>query len=284
MCISFLQLHPREANENLGVLLMEFLDLYGRKFNYLKTGISIKSGRYMPKEELQRDMVDGHRPSLLCIEDPLTPGNDIGRSSYGALQVQQAFAYAYISLLNPASPILNGTNDCTKHSILGRIVRVTDDVIDYRHWIRDKFEKILCQDIAPNLGPPTAQNGNQSNGGVANENSTCSLVGVANSTAATAAAANQRRRKGSISSVETSEESMDSDNGDTNPVSGDMSPHPSQERSYPVNKVQTNQIPSADANDDSVIVIDDSNDETEPVRAPYVRKVNVAFNLNHLLW
>lgn len=50
----------------------------------MKTGISIKNGgRYIPKEELQREMVDGHRPSLLCIEDPLTPGNDIGRSSYG---------------------------------------------------------------------------------------------------------------------------------------------------------------------------------------------------------
>lgn len=209
---------------------MEFLDLYGRKFNYMKTGISIKNGgRYMPKEELQRDMVDGHRPSLLCIEDPLTPGNDIGRSSYGALQVQQAFAYAYISLLNPVSPILNGTNDCTKHSILGRIVRVTDDVIDYRHWIREKFEKILCHDIPPNLGAPTAQNGNQSNGSVPNENSTCSVV-AANATASSVATANQRRRKGSISSVETSEESMDSDNGDTNPVSRDMSPHPTHER------------------------------------------------------
>lgn len=89
MCISFLQLHPRHnsyANANLGVLLLEFLELYGRKFNYMKTGISIKNGgRYIPKEELQREMVDGHRPSLLCIEDPLTPGNDIGRSSYGEL-------------------------------------------------------------------------------------------------------------------------------------------------------------------------------------------------------
>lgn len=91
MCISFLQLHPRHnsyANANLGVLLLEFLELYGRRFNYMKTGISIKNGgRYIPKEELQREMVDGHRPSLLCIEDPLTPGNDIGRSSYGSLNM-----------------------------------------------------------------------------------------------------------------------------------------------------------------------------------------------------
>lgn len=86
MCISFLQLHPRQnltEQSNLGVLLLEFLELYGRKFNYMKTGISIKNGgRYIPKEELQRDMVDGHRPSLLCIEDPLTPGNDIGKFSF----------------------------------------------------------------------------------------------------------------------------------------------------------------------------------------------------------
>ena len=92
MCISFLQLHPRLSKQNasstvnLGVLLIEFFELYGRKFNYMKTGISVKNdGRYIPKEELQREMVDGHRPSLLCIEDPLTPGNDIGRSSYGLL-------------------------------------------------------------------------------------------------------------------------------------------------------------------------------------------------------
>lgn len=159
MCISFLQLHPRHKvceNANLGVLLMEFLELYGRKFNYLKTGISIKNGgKYLPKEELQREMVDGHRPSLLCIEDPLTPGNDIGRSSYGALHVKQAFEYAYTSLQIAISPIQNGTNDCTRHSILGRIVRVTDDVVEYRTWVRQTFEQSLIHEITPSLSPPT---------------------------------------------------------------------------------------------------------------------------------
>lgn len=145
MCISFLQLHPRPletADEsNLGVLLLEFLELYGRRFNYMKTGISIKNGgRYIPKEELQREMIDGHRPSLLCIEDPLTPGNDIGRSSYGALQVKQAFEYAYIILSKAVSPINNWANDCNDQSILGRIIRVTDDVIEYRKWIKINFE------------------------------------------------------------------------------------------------------------------------------------------------
>lgn len=144
MGISFLQLHPRQNftdNSNLGVLLLEFLELYGRKFNYMKTGISIKNGgRYIPKEELQREMVDGHRPSLLCIEDPLTPGNDIGRSSYGALQVKQAFEYAYIILDQAVAQVNNWLNDCNQRSILGRVIRVTDEVIDYRKWVKANFE------------------------------------------------------------------------------------------------------------------------------------------------
>lgn len=168
MCISFLQLHPRQNvsnyNFNLGVFLLEFFELYGRKFNYMKTGISIKNGgRYIPKEELQREMVDGHRPSLLCIEDPLTPGNDIGRSSYGkfisfqlnfmmtncddffvgALQVKQAFEYAYIVLYQAISPCNNYLIDCNRQSILGRIIRITDDVINYRNWIKAESEPRL---------------------------------------------------------------------------------------------------------------------------------------------
>ncbi|XP_069676096.1 terminal nucleotidyltransferase 4B-like isoform X2 [Periplaneta americana] len=144
MTISFLQLHPRQnafcPGANLGVLLIEFFELYGRKFNYMKTGIRVKNGgTYISKEEVLRDMIDGHRPSLLCIEDPLTPGNDIGRSSYGALQVKQTFEYAYIVLTQAVNPLNTLIYDANKHSILGRIIRVTDEVIDYRAWIREEF-------------------------------------------------------------------------------------------------------------------------------------------------
>lgn len=145
MTISFLQLHPRQdaycSNTNLGVLLIEFLELYGRKFNYVKTGIRIKDGgTYISKDEILRDMIDGHRPSLLCIEDPLTPGNDIGRSSYGALYVKDAFDWAYFALSRAVNPLNHMANDATKCSILGRIIRVTDEVIEYRKWIKDTFQ------------------------------------------------------------------------------------------------------------------------------------------------
>ncbi|MBN3321075.1 PAPD5 polymerase, partial [Atractosteus spatula] len=151
MAVSFLQLHSREdassPNANIGVLLIEFFELYGRHFNYLKTGIRIKDGgSYVAKDEVQKNMVDGYRPSMLYIEDPLQPGltapliccfagNDVGRSSYGAMQVKQAFDYAYVILGHAVSPIAKYYPNNESESILGRIIRVTQEVADYREWI-----------------------------------------------------------------------------------------------------------------------------------------------------
>ncbi|OWK02220.1 PAPD7 [Cervus elaphus hippelaphus] len=144
MAISFLQLHPRidarRADENLGMLLVEFFELYGRNFNYLKTGIRIKEGgAYIAKEEIMKAMTSGYRPSMLCIEDPLLPGNDVGRSSYGAMQVKQVFDYAYIVLSHAVSPLARSYPNRDSESTLGRIIKVTQEVIDYRTWIKEKW-------------------------------------------------------------------------------------------------------------------------------------------------
>ncbi|XP_070603126.1 terminal nucleotidyltransferase 4A isoform X2 [Erythrolamprus reginae] len=141
MAISFLQLHPRidarRFDENLGMLLIEFFELYGRNFNYLKTGIRIKNGgAYIAKEEIMKTMTNGYRPSMLCIEDPLLPGNDVGRSCYGAMQVKQVFDYAYIVLSHAVSPLAKSYPNRDSESTLGRIIKVTEEVIDYRAWIK----------------------------------------------------------------------------------------------------------------------------------------------------
>ncbi|XP_051245700.1 terminal nucleotidyltransferase 4A isoform X2 [Dicentrarchus labrax] len=144
MVISFLQLHPRidarNPNENLGVLLIEFFELYGRHFNYLKTGIRIKNGgAYIAKEEIMKAMTNGYRPSMLCIEDPLLPGNDVGRGSYGAIHVKQVFDYAYTVLSHAVSPLARSYPNKDSESTLGRIIRLTQEVIDYREWIIKKW-------------------------------------------------------------------------------------------------------------------------------------------------
>ncbi|XP_065827162.1 terminal nucleotidyltransferase 4B-like [Oscarella lobularis] len=143
MAISFLQLHPRSGSTgkdaNLGVLLIEFFELYGRNFNYSNVGISVlKGGRYFDKNKFYEQMGDGFMPSLLCIQDPFDEKKDVGRSSYGALQVKQAFDYAYIVLvqavLNPEPPRFRGET-----STLSRIIRVPQDVIKYREWVMRKW-------------------------------------------------------------------------------------------------------------------------------------------------
>ncbi|XP_028909821.1 terminal nucleotidyltransferase 4A isoform X2 [Ornithorhynchus anatinus] len=154
MAISFLQLHPRidarRADENLGMLLVEFFELYGRNFNYLKTGIRIKNGgAYIAKEEIMKAMTNGYRPSMLCIEDPLLPGNDVGRSSYGAIQVKQVFDYAYIVLSHAVSPLARSFPNKDSESTLGRIIKVTQEVIDYRGWIKKKWGSKI--NLSPDL-------------------------------------------------------------------------------------------------------------------------------------
>uniref|UniRef100_A0A671V0P6 Terminal nucleotidyltransferase 4A n=1 Tax=Sparus aurata TaxID=8175 RepID=A0A671V0P6_SPAAU len=144
MVISFLQLHPRidarNPNENLGVLLIEFFELYGRHFNYLNTGIRIKNGgAYIAKEEIMKGMTNGYRPSMLCIEDPLLPGNDVGRGSYGAMHVKQVLDYAYTVLSHAVSPLARSYPNKDCESTLGRIIRLTQEVIDYREWIIKKW-------------------------------------------------------------------------------------------------------------------------------------------------
>ncbi|XP_060776438.1 terminal nucleotidyltransferase 4A-like [Neoarius graeffei] len=144
MAISFLQLHPRidcrAVNINLGILLIEFFELYGRHFNYLKTGIRVKNGgAYLAKDEMMKALSSGHRPSLLCIEDPNIPGNDVGRSSYGALQVKRVFDYAYVVLSHAVSPLARSYPNKDNDGTLSRILRLTQEMINYREWIIQKW-------------------------------------------------------------------------------------------------------------------------------------------------
>jgi non-canonical poly(A) RNA polymerase PAPD5/7 len=75
LAISFLQMHPKirrgeiDPTKNLGVLVMEFFELYGCYFNYTEVGISLRGGgTYFSKRE--RGWVDFRQQNLLSIEDP----------------------------------------------------------------------------------------------------------------------------------------------------------------------------------------------------------------------
>ncbi|EDO40179.1 predicted protein, partial [Nematostella vectensis] len=143
-CVFISQHHPRgdgcSLDHNLGVLLIEFFELYGNNFNYVNTGISVRDGgSYFNKQEVLNDVGEGFNTSLLCIEDPFTPGNYIGKSSYAFMQVKQAFNYAYLVLskaVNSPNPTIDGVS---KHSLLSRIVRVTKEAVEYRNFVESNW-------------------------------------------------------------------------------------------------------------------------------------------------
>lgn len=114
MCISFLQLHPRDIfndRVNLGVLLLEFFELYGLSYNYSQIEFSIKQGGCYDRQE------SGTKPSPLCIDDPLQPGNNVGRGSFGIVAIKQAFQWAYRVLNDAVNQCESGRR---RISILGR--------------------------------------------------------------------------------------------------------------------------------------------------------------------
>ncbi|TRY61346.1 hypothetical protein TCAL_12131 [Tigriopus californicus] len=108
LIVSFLQMHPRRnaahaSNANLGVLLIEFLELFGKLFNHVNTAIQVTDGgRWIPKSNVNEG------GSVICILDPLNPEMDVGRSSYG-----------YVT-----------------------IVDVSSEDVKFREWLQRKFRNI----------------------------------------------------------------------------------------------------------------------------------------------
>ncbi|KAK9907979.1 hypothetical protein WJX75_000974 [Coccomyxa subellipsoidea] len=122
MVAAFLLLHPSRAcpggdldlEMNLGVLLMDFLRLYGRSLNTLDVGISCrKGGCYFGKRS--RGMLQPDRPYMLAVEDPKDPSNDLAKGSYNIQKVRSAFDFAYQQLTAAADE---------GESLLQRVIRL----------------------------------------------------------------------------------------------------------------------------------------------------------------
>ena len=99
MIVSFLQHREKQLKDagftlsaNLGVLLLEFFELYGGKFNFVETGITM-DGKYFSKRDRVGDWFDASRPTLLSIENPHDPGMDMGKNSYFMGKVRRAFEH-----------------------------------------------------------------------------------------------------------------------------------------------------------------------------------------------
>ena len=103
----------------LGVLLIDFFELYGRRLNMEEVGVSCRGGgAFFAKKD--KTWSDPGRPFLLAIEDPQDPTNDLGRNSYGVRQIKSAFEHAFTLLTAPVAS--------KKEFLLWKIVRMDPKV------------------------------------------------------------------------------------------------------------------------------------------------------------
>ena len=154
LVVSFLQHHPRiradSEDSNLGVLLTEFFELYGRNFNYQKVGIRVDgNGSYFNKAEC------GMEESILCIMNPLNIRSNVGWACYGMWNIKHAFECAYVTM---ARALLGKEQHrSTNKTLLSLIVSVSDQVMAYREWI-DQHWGFVPPAINAHHGPLSAVN------------------------------------------------------------------------------------------------------------------------------
>jgi len=155
-----LQMHPKvrrgeiDMSKNLGVLVMEFFELYGCFFNYHEVGISIRNGgSYFNKAH--RGWLDYGKSYLLSIEDPGDPSNDVSRGTYGMARVRATFAGAFGILTSVAfSRVgfirarrensytnLRRQTEPEDMSILSSILGITQETINRRKLVYEVFYK-----------------------------------------------------------------------------------------------------------------------------------------------
>ncbi|KAK3804565.1 MAG: hypothetical protein J3Q66DRAFT_362403 [Benniella sp.] len=104
MILSFLQMHPQiqvgniDPMDNLGVLLIEFFELYGLCFNYTRVGLTVRdNGSYFEKKDMPTNHRQAQKLLLSCI-DPNDPTNDTAKGSYSLQRFEKSLRVAYGAL------------------------------------------------------------------------------------------------------------------------------------------------------------------------------------------
>lgn len=127
---SFLQLHPRLSTgnispyENLGVLLIEFFELYGKNFGYDNVAICVEQDNVCYLNKKYYPDLQGRAAFALAIQDPSDPTNNISRGSFNIRDIKKAFAGAYELLTNGCYDLESATyKQRIGKSILGNVVR-----------------------------------------------------------------------------------------------------------------------------------------------------------------
>jgi DNA polymerase sigma len=111
------QKDPKHEALLLSEHLLNFLHLYGVRFNYNELGISIRNGgTYFLREEKDWLATNRNKPVTLCLENPQDPTIDLGKAVFNMPQIHTAFQHAYDTLKFNSS-----TNESLLECIMGDV-------------------------------------------------------------------------------------------------------------------------------------------------------------------
>jgi DNA polymerase sigma len=146
LVVSFMQRYSNQS-QSLPVLLCAFFELYGIKFDYMNTVISVlHGGSYLSKEE--KGWQNPEFEDALAVEDPLLPEIDVGYASFNMREVRTAFAEAFdILTRGPVQISPNGApyHHVLKMSFLRRLINVASKEVSHRKKIRDAYYSSLAK-------------------------------------------------------------------------------------------------------------------------------------------
>ncbi|KAJ7178821.1 hypothetical protein C8R43DRAFT_871690 [Mycena crocata] len=164
LVISFLQMHPKirhgqiDANANLGVLVVEFFELYRRWFHYEEVGISLREGGMKWCAQVRRAAIDrGSRGAMYALFSPLLSGAclffslcsaqhiNVRKNLAGAHEILIATIYLRAGILEARrggqSFNLRDRYEPGDMSILSRVLGVTQETLNNRALVKEVYEK-----------------------------------------------------------------------------------------------------------------------------------------------
>ncbi|EJS41828.1 trf4p [Saccharomyces arboricola H-6] len=154
LVFSFLHMHPRiitkeiEAKDNLGVLLIEFFELYGKNFGYDDVALGSSDGYpvYFPKSTWNA-IQPIKNPFTLAIQDPGDESNNISRGTFNIRDIKKAFAGAFDLLTNRCFELHSATfKDRLGKSVLGNVIKYRGKARDFE----DERDLVLNKAIIEN--------------------------------------------------------------------------------------------------------------------------------------
>ncbi|CAG8786888.1 13987_t:CDS:2, partial [Dentiscutata erythropus] len=175
LMLNFLQLHPEiqtgriiPEDENLGVLLIEFFELYGVDFNYKQLAIRVERDNELGVDlgycKKENESWATKCPENLCIQDPIQKSNDIAKATTIMPKIREHFERAFNNLVNRVCTLerdlsRNGNiiMGLHKQSILSSILFIRQEIVKRRRKLHNDFShgKQLGRAVAP-FGPGIA--------------------------------------------------------------------------------------------------------------------------------